>query len=126
LEAQTAAARTKRASVHAEVAARLSLPEVMAARYAGPISESMFGGPPNQNTERRADHDNKMASLMLDRNGTEPFGADGLSLKTRGRSWAEKLLHRHEARIEKVAKRLLLPPHKMNAARFKRLMREKG
>jgi hypothetical protein len=37
---------------------------------------------------------------------------------------AEKLLRRHEARVGRVAKRLLRPPHKMNPARFKQLMRE--
>jgi hypothetical protein len=110
--------------VDAECAARLSLLQVMAARYAGPVSESMFGGPDNQWTERRAKHDNKMASLLLDRNGIAPFGADGQSLKTRAHSWVEELLRRHETRVRRVAKRLLQPPHKMNPARFKRLMRE--
>jgi len=110
--------------VDAECAARLSLLQVVAARYAGPVSERMFGGPPNQYTERRAKHDDKMASWVLDRNGTEPFGSEGQSLKTRGEFWAEELLRRHEARVARVAKRLQQAPHKMNHARFKRLMRE--
>jgi hypothetical protein len=110
--------------VDVECAARLNLLQAIAVHYAGPVSERTFGGPPNQNTERRADHDNKMASLMLDRNGTAPFDADGLSLKARAHSRVEELLRRHESRIRRVAKRLLQPPHKMNPARFKRLMRE--
>jgi hypothetical protein len=110
--------------VDAGVAARQSLLEVMAARYAGPIAESMFGGPPNQNTERRAEDDDEWAGWQLNKNGVAPSGADGQSLKTRGRSWAEELLRRHEPRIRRLTKRLLRPPHKLNPARFKQLMRE--
>jgi hypothetical protein len=45
-------------------------------------------------------------------------------LIAKGCSWAKKLLCRHEARVGRVAKRLLQPPHKLSAARFKQLMRE--
>jgi hypothetical protein len=114
-----------RRDLEAECAARLNLLEVMAARYAGPVSERMFGGQPNHNTEDRAEHDDQMASWQLDLNGVAPSGDDRGFLKTRGRSWAEKLLRRHEARIGKVANRLLQPPHKLNPARFKQLMRER-
>jgi hypothetical protein len=37
-----------------------------------------------------------------------------------------KLVRRHKARLARVALRLLQPPHRMNYAQFKRLMREKG
>jgi hypothetical protein len=61
---------------------------------------------------------------LLEKNGTPEEGPEGQVLIARGRSWAEKLLRRHEARVGRVAKRLLQPPHKMNPARFKQLMQE--
>jgi len=111
-------------NVDAEVAARQSLLEVMAARYAGPIAESMFGGPPNQNTERRAEDDDEWAGWQLNKNGVAPSGADGQSLKTRGRSWAEELLRRHESRVRQIAKRLLQPPYKITREQFEQMMQE--
>jgi hypothetical protein len=56
--------------------------------------------------------------------GTPEEEPQGQALQTRTYSWAEKLLRRHEARVERVAKRPLQPPHKMNPARFKQLMRD--
>jgi hypothetical protein len=62
--------------------------------------------------------------VLLEKNGTPEEEPEGQAIQTRAYDWAEKLLRRHEARVARVAKRLLQPPHKMNPARFKQLMRE--
>jgi hypothetical protein len=71
---------------------------------------------------RRSNAHRLNVHVLLEKNGTRE--AEGQALIARGCSWAEKLLRRHEARVGRVAKRLLRPPHKMNPARFKQLMRE--
>jgi hypothetical protein len=61
---------------------------------------------------------------MLRDNGTPKDTPEGKALRNQGRDCADKQLRKHAARVASVAKRLLKPPHKMNPARFKRLMRE--
>jgi len=73
---------------------------------------------------RRSIEDRMNVHVLLEKNGTPEEEPEGQALKARGCSWAEKLLRKHEARVRQVTKRLLLPPHKMNPARFKQLMRE--
>ena len=73
---------------------------------------------------RRSIEDRMNVHVLLEKNGTPEEEPEGQALKARGCSWAEKLLRKHEARVRRVTKRLLLPPHKMNPARFKQLMRE--
>jgi Peptidase M50B-like len=89
--------------------------------YAGAISEEIFKGPA---VPRRANLDRVNVHLLLERNGTPEEAPQGQALQTRAHSWAEELLRRHKARVGRVAKRLLQPPHKMNPSRFKQLMRE--
>ena len=92
--------------------------------YGGPVSEKMFGGPANQWTSRRALVDHAKVHGLLVENGTPEEEPEGQALQIRAYAWVEKLLLSHESRVRRVAKRLLQPPHKMNPARFKRLMRE--
>jgi hypothetical protein len=73
---------------------------------------------------RRALNDRVNVHVLLEKNGTPEEEPEGQALKARGYSWAEKLLRRHEDRVGRVAKRLLQPPHRMNPARFRQLMRE--
>jgi hypothetical protein len=100
---------------------RLCLVQRIAILCAGAVSEEIFKGPA---VSRRSNADRLNVHVLLEKNGTPEEGPEGQVLIARGRSWAEKLLRRHEARVGRVAKRLLQPPHKMNPARFKQLMQE--
>jgi hypothetical protein len=97
------------------------LVQQIAILYAGAVSEQIFKGPA---VPRRANIDRVNVHLLLERNGTPEKEPEGQALQTRAYSSAEKLLRRHEAKVERVANSLLQPPHKMNPARFKQLMRE--
>jgi hypothetical protein len=93
---------------------------------------SLPPSPPAEQATARQDQSGKTRAiaervnghLLLERNGTPEKEPEGQALQTRAYSWAEKLLRRHEAKVERVANSLLQPPHKMNPARFKQLMRE--
>jgi hypothetical protein len=102
-------------------ASRLCLVQRIAIFYAGTVSEEIFKGPA---VPRRAHVDRAEVHVLLEKNGTPEEEPEGQALIARGCSWAEKLLRRDEARVGRVAKRLLQPPHKLNPARFKQLMRE--
>jgi hypothetical protein len=98
-----------------------SLAKKIAIYYAGNVSEEIFKGPA---VPRRAHADRYYVRRLLEENGTPEDEPEGQALIAKGCSWAEKLLRRHEARVGRVAKRLLQSPHKLNPARFKQLMRE--
>jgi Peptidase M50B-like len=108
-------------AISAVAPTRLCIVQQIAFHYAGPVSEKIFKGPASS-PRARADHMN--VHVLLEKNGTPEEEPEGQALQTRAYALVEKLLRRHEARIGRVAKRLLQPPHKMNPARFKRLMRE--
>jgi hypothetical protein len=102
-------------------ASRLCLVKRIAYLYAGPVSEEIFKGPASS---RRCSGDHANVHVLLEKNGTPEEEPEGQGLQKRAYALVEKLLRRQESRVERVAKRLMQPPHKMNPARFKRLMHE--
>jgi hypothetical protein len=102
---------------------RLCLVQQIAIHYAGPKAEEIFTGFARaRDHAARADH--LWVHVLLEKNGTPEEEPEGQALQTSAYACAEKLLRRHEPRIRRVANRLMRPPHKLNGARFKRLMRE--
>jgi hypothetical protein len=100
---------------------RLCLLQQIVFYYGGPVSENIFRGPASG---KRCSGDHVNVHVLLEKNGTPEEAPEGQALQTRAYSWTEKLLRRHEASVARVANRLLQPPHKLNPARFKQLMRE--
>ena len=99
----------------------LCIGQQVAFHYAGPVSEEIFKGPASSH---RCSADHLNVHVLLEKNGTPEDEPAGQAIQKSAYVWVEKLLRRHEARVANVARRLLRLPHKMNPARFKRLMRE--
>jgi hypothetical protein len=100
----------------AERFGRLCLLQQIVFHYGGPVSEKIFRG---LAASKRCSGDHVNVHVLLEKNGTPEAEPEGQTLQTRAYSWAEEFLRRHEARVGRIAKLLLQPPHKLSAARFK-------
>jgi peptidase M50B-like protein len=113
-------------SGHARIADAEDAVHRVAVSYAGFEAEDMFKGPAAfvraEDDFTRADEELTKGLRQQFKKGLYP--PEGRALQIACRTCAQDWLRMHEAKVRRVAERLLQPPHKIDGATFEQLMRE--
>ena len=113
-------------SGHGRITVAEEVTHQVVVRYAGFEAEDMFKGPA---AFMRAEDDFTRADEELTKELRHKFkkslySPEGRSLQIACRTCAQDWLRMYEAKVRRVAERLLQPPHEIKRERFEQLMRE--